>query len=46
MRSYLDKMDFLEVETPVLQPIYGGANARPVTTHHNALGSAVLFAYS
>ena len=33
----LDKMDFLEVETPVLQPIYGGANARPFTTHHNAL---------
>jgi lysyl-tRNA synthetase class 2 len=30
-------MDFLEVETPVLQPIYGGANARPFTTHHNAL---------
>ena len=37
IRSYLDNMDFLEVETPVLQPIYGGANARPFTTHHNAL---------
>ena len=37
IRSYLDKMGFLEVETPVLQPIYGGANARPFTTHHNAL---------
>ncbi len=37
IRSYLDKMDFVEVETPVLQPIYGGANARPFTTHHNAL---------
>ena len=37
LRHFLDKMDFLEVETPVLQPIYGGANARPFTTHHNAL---------
>ena len=37
IRSYLDNLGFLEVETPVLQPIYGGANARPFTTHHNAL---------
>lgn len=37
LRDYLDKKNFLEVETPVLQPIYGGANARPFTTHHNAL---------
>ena len=37
IRQYLDNMDFLEVETPVLQPLYGGANARPFTTHHNAL---------
>ena len=33
----MDKHQFLEVETPVLQPIYGGASARPFKTHHNAL---------
>lgn len=37
MRSFLDSFDFLEVETPVLQPLYGGAAARPFVTHHNAL---------
>jgi lysyl-tRNA synthetase class 2 len=37
MRRYLDGAGFLEVETPVLQPLYGGALARPFTTHHNAL---------
>ena len=37
LRGYLDDLEFLQVETPVLQPIYGGANARPFTTHHNAL---------
>ena len=37
IRSTLNSKQFLEVETPVLQPIYGGANARPFTTHHNAL---------
>src|SRR3954468_593997 len=37
IRAYLDGHDFVEVETPVLQPIYGGALARPFTTHHNAL---------
>ena len=37
IRKFLDEKDFLEVETPVLQPIYGGANARPFITHHNAL---------
>ncbi len=37
IRSYLDGQGFVEVETPVLQPLYGGALARPFTTHHNAL---------
>jgi lysyl-tRNA synthetase class 2 len=37
VRSYLDGSGFVEVETPVLQPLYGGALARPFTTHHNAL---------
>ena len=37
IRRWLDGRGFLEVETPVLQPLYGGALARPFTTHHNAL---------
>lgn len=37
LRSYLDRDGFLEVETPILQPIYGGASAKPFSTHHNAL---------
>jgi lysyl-tRNA synthetase class 2 len=37
IRAYLDDAGFIEVETPILQPLYGGAMARPFTTHHNAL---------
>jgi lysyl-tRNA synthetase class 2 len=37
VRAHLDAAGFIEVETPVLQPLYGGAMARPFTTHHNAL---------
>ncbi len=37
IRSYMVEHDFLEVETPMLHPIPGGANAKPFTTHHNAL---------
>lgn len=37
MRDFLLEKDYLEVETPVLQPIYGGAAARPFVTHHNTL---------
>jgi len=37
MRRYLDELGYIEVETPILQPLYGGATARPFTTHHNVL---------
>ena len=39
VREFLDSRDFLEVETPTLQEIYGGANARPFKTRHHALGN-------
>jgi len=38
MREYLDGLGFWEVETPIFHPQYGGANAKPFTTHYNALG--------
>ncbi|MBQ0112322.1 MAG: lysine--tRNA ligase [Bacteroidales bacterium] len=37
MRNYLNEKGYLEVETPILQPVYGGAAARPFKTHHNTL---------
>jgi lysyl-tRNA synthetase class 2 len=37
LRRYFDEHGFIEIETPTLQPLYGGANARPFVTHHNTL---------
>ncbi|MBT6162043.1 MAG: hypothetical protein HOH81_10190, partial [Flavobacteriaceae bacterium] len=42
IRSFFNEKDYLEVETPILQPIPGGAAARPFLTHHNALGMTVI----
>ena len=46
LRNYLDKNNFLEVETPVLQPLYGGASAKPFRTKHNALNQNLFLRIS
>jgi lysyl-tRNA synthetase class 2 len=46
VREYLVGEGYYEVETPVLQPIYGGAAARPFTTHHNTLGMSLFLRIS
>lgn len=46
IRDFLITCDFIEVETPVLQPIYGGANAQPFTTHHNKLNKNMFLRIS
>lgn len=46
MRDFMEEEGFLEVETPVLQPIYGGAAARPFVTHHNQLGEDLFLRIS
>ncbi len=42
MRKFLDSFDILEVETPILQPLYGGAAAKPFTTYHNTLDTTLF----
>jgi lysyl-tRNA synthetase class 2 len=46
LRRFLDDREFMEVETPVLQTIYGGAAARPFTTHHNQLDQGLYLRIS
>ncbi len=46
IRRFFEDRDFIEVETPTLQPIYGGATAKPFTTHHNALNSKLYLRIS